>query len=203
MSTARNIAHNARYRWRVIDITVTAVIGVASGVLFWLWDLVCTVPLAIFSSVSPGFEGLLNGFWLFAGPLAAIIVRKPGAALFAETVGAFVELTLGNQWGVGASFVIGILQGLAAELAFAFFAYRVWNLMTVMLSGALSGVACGAYYWVTNPGWGTVRASIYVGTSIIGGTICGAVVWLLCRAIARTGALASFPYMQAQASTNN
>ena len=65
----------------------------------------------------PGFEGLLNGFWLFAGPLAAIIVRKPGAALFAETLAAFLELTLGNQWGVGGSLIVGIIQGLGAEIA--------------------------------------------------------------------------------------
>ena len=66
--------------------------------------------------MTPGFEGLLNGFWLFAGPLAAIIVRKPGAALFAETLAAFLELTLGNQWGVGGSLIVGIIQGLGAEI---------------------------------------------------------------------------------------
>lgn len=75
----------ANYKWRVVDIVVAAIIAVASGVIFWGWDIVCSAPLALFEGVTPGFEGLLNGFWLFAGPLAAIIVRKPGAALFAET----------------------------------------------------------------------------------------------------------------------
>jgi len=75
-------------KWRVVDIVVAAIIAVASGVIFWGWDIVCTAPLALFEAVTPGFEGLLNAFWLFAGPLAAIIVRKPGAALFAETLAA-------------------------------------------------------------------------------------------------------------------
>ena len=88
-------------KWRVVDIVVAAIIAVASGVIFWGWDIVCTAPLALFEAVTPGFEGLLNAFWLFAGPLAAIIVRKPGAALFAETLAAALELTMGNQWGVG------------------------------------------------------------------------------------------------------
>ncbi len=99
----------ANYKWRVVDIVVAAIIAVASGVIFWGWDIVCSAPLALFEGVTPGFEGLLNGFWLFAGPLAAIIVRKPGAALFAETLAAFLELTLGNQWGVGGSLIVGII----------------------------------------------------------------------------------------------
>ena len=63
----------ANYKWRVVDIVVAAIIAVASGVIFWGWDIVCSAPLALFEGVTPGFEGLLNGFWLFAGPLAAII----------------------------------------------------------------------------------------------------------------------------------
>ena len=103
-------------KWRVVDIVVAAIIAVASGVIFWGWDIVCTAPLALFEAVTPGFEGLLNAFWLFAGPLAAIIVRKPGAALFAETLAAALELTMGNQWGVGGSLIVGIIQGLGAEI---------------------------------------------------------------------------------------
>ena len=57
-------------KWRVVDIVVAAIIAVASGVIFWGWDIVCTAPLALFEAVTPGFEGLLNAFWLFAGPLA-------------------------------------------------------------------------------------------------------------------------------------
>lgn len=120
----------ANYKWRVVDIVVAAIIAVASGVIFWGWDIVCSAPLALFEGVTPGFEGLLNGFWLFAGPLAAIIVRKPGAALFAETLAAFLELTLGNQWGVGGSLIVGIIQGLGAEIAFAVFAWKKWNIGT-------------------------------------------------------------------------
>ena len=105
-------------KWRVLDITVTSVIAVASGVVFWMWDWVCMAPLTLFENITPGFEGLLNGFWLFAGPLAAVIVRKPGAALYAETVAAFLELTLGNQWGVGGSLIVGLMQGLRRRTGF-------------------------------------------------------------------------------------
>lgn len=183
----------ANYKWRVVDIVVAAIVAVASGVIFWGWDIVCSAPLALFEGVTPGFEGLLNGFWLFAGPLAAIIVRKPGAALFAETLAAFLELTLGNQWGVGGSLIVGIIQGLGAEIAFAVFAWKKWNIGTTILSGALAGVGCWAYYWATNPGWNGLRVTWYlVGSIISGAVIAGVVVWYLSRALAATGALERF-----------
>ena len=137
ITTEKTAATKHSNRWRVVDIVVAAIIAVASGVIFWGWDVVCEVPLNAFRALTPGFEGLLNGFWLFAAPLAAIIVRKPGAALFAETLAAFLELTLGNQWGVGGSLLIGIMQGLGAEIAFAIFAYRKWNIRSPCLPDRL------------------------------------------------------------------
>ena len=138
--------------WRVVDIVVAAIIAVASGVIFWGWDIVCAAPLAIFGAVTPGFEGLLNAFWLFAGPLAAIIVRKPGAALFAETLAAALELTMGNQWGVGGSLIVGIMQGIGAEIGFAIFAYKKWNMrrsgrrgLRHLLLGYEPGMGCAAF----------------------------------------------------------
>ena len=163
-------------KWRVVDIVVAAIIAVASGVIFWGWDIVCTAPLALFEAVTPGFEGLLNAFWLFAGPLAAIIVRKPGAALFAETLAAALELTMGNQWGVGGSLIVGIVQGLGAEIGLAIFAYKKWDLLSTTISGALAGVGCGLYYWLTNPAWSALRVSIYLIASAISGAMLAGVV---------------------------
>jgi energy-coupling factor transport system substrate-specific component len=182
-------------RWRVVDITVASVIGVTSGLVFWLWDFICDPLCEMVGALTPGFNGLLNGFWLFAGPLAAVIVRKPGAALYGEMLASLVELTLGNSSGIR-GFALGFFQGLGAELAFAIFAYKLWNVMTAMLSGALAGVGCGVFHWVINPGWGVLRSLTYVGTSIAGGAVCGLVCWLLARAIARTGVLSQFAYMR-------
>lgn len=189
---AARIPYSSR-RWRVVDLVTATAIAAASGLIFWVWDFVCTAPLALFGAITPGFEGILNAFWLFAGPLAAIIIRKPGAALYAETIAAMLELLLGNQWGAGGSLVVGIMQGLGAELGFALLAYRVWNLASAMLSGALAGLGCGIYYWITNPGWGTLRASVYLGTSVVSGAlIAGGLSWALYRMLLKTGALDHF-----------
>lgn len=180
-------------RWRVVDLVTATAIAASSGLVFWVWDFICTAPLTLFGAVTPGFEGILNAFWLFAGPLAAIIIRKPGAALYAETVAAMLELLLGNQWGAGGSLVVGIMQGIGAELGFALLAYRVWNLASAMLSGALAGLGCGVYYWITNPGWGALRASVYLATSVVSGAlIAGGLSWMLYRMLMKTGALDHF-----------
>ena len=42
----------ANYKWRVVDIVVAAIIAVASGVIFWGWDIVCSAPLALFEGVT-------------------------------------------------------------------------------------------------------------------------------------------------------
>ena len=59
--------------------------------------------------------------------LGMLIIRKPGAALFCETVAATGELIMGSQYGTTV-LISGILQGLGAELIFAAFLYKKFNL---------------------------------------------------------------------------
>ena len=132
-------------KWRVVDIVVAAIVAVASGVIFWAWDFIYAVPTALFDSLTPGLGGLFHFMWLFAGPLVAIIIREPGAAFFGETIAAVIETLLGNPFGVAHALLIGMAQGLGAEIGFAVFAYRKWNLLTVTLAGALTGLSNGLY----------------------------------------------------------
>lgn len=183
-------------RWRVVDIAVASVIGVASSLIYWMVALVSTGPWNFLEAVIPGFGGIINGLWLFAGPLAAVIVRKPGAALYAEVVAAVLEALMGNMWGGGSTFVIGLVQGLMAELVFVILMYRKWNPATLILSGALSGVGCWGYSFFTNLqaiDWGGSYGVIYlVATVISGAVIAGILMWYLYIAIAKTGALDHF-----------
>ncbi len=129
-------------KWRVVDIAVASVIGVASALIYWAVAFFSAAPWSVLEAVVPGLAGIFNGLWLFAGPLAAVIVRKPGAALYAEVVAGVLEALMGNMWGGVETFLIAFVQGLCAEIAFAVFAYRKWNLPVMMFSGALSGLGC-------------------------------------------------------------
>ncbi|MDF7664950.1 ECF transporter S component [Bifidobacterium sp. ESL0745] len=183
-------------KWRVVDIVVAAAIGVASSLIYWLAAVLTAAPWPLIDAILPGLAGILNGFWLFAGPLASIIVRKPGAAVFAEIVAAILEALFGNQWGGVETVLIALIQGLLAELVFAAFRYRKWNVWVTMLAGAFSGVGCWAYSFVkklvamkSTAAYGPV----YFTTTVISGiVIAGWLMWLLYLAIAKTGALDKF-----------
>lgn len=183
-------------RWRVVDIAVASVIGVASAVIYWVVALVTTAPWGVLEAIVPGLAGIFNGLWLFAAPLAAVIVRKPGAAIYAEVVAGVLEALLGNQWGGLDTFAIALVQGVGAEIAFAVFVYRKWNVGTMLLSGALSGVACWGYSFFTHLQAIDIAGSygiVYlIATIVSGALVAGLLMWYLYIAIAKTGALDKF-----------
>ncbi|MBW3091694.1 ECF transporter S component [Bifidobacterium sp. 82T10] len=189
-------AATVNFKWRVVDIAVASVIGVASAFIYWIVALVINAPWAALDAIIPGLAGLLNGLWLFAAPLAAIIVRKPGAAVYAEVVAGVLEALMGNQWGGLSTFAIALVQGLFAELAFLFVAYKVWNLGITILSGALSGVGCWGYSFFSNLQaidlTGPYGIMYLVSTALSGLVIAGVLMWYLYIAIAKTGALDKF-----------
>ncbi|MFP3465107.1 ECF transporter S component [Leifsonia sp. SIMBA_070] len=180
-------------RWRVVDIVVASVVAVASGVVFWVWGVVQNPISGPAGALLPGFQGILNGPWLFAGVLVALIVRKPGAALYGELVAAIVSALIGTQWGF-ATLLSGVVQGLGAELVFALFLYANWRLLPAILAGAGAGVAesiLDLLYWY--PGSKPEFAITYaITTTVSGAVVAGLGSWLLVRALARTGALSRF-----------
>ena len=184
------------YRWRVVDIVVASVIGVASGLVFLLWNVAYRGPSALLEPLLPGLQGLLDGPWLFAGVLGALIIRKPGAAIYTEVVAAAVSaLTLiGNTWGAFLTLEAGLIQGLGAELIFLLFFYRRWSLPVAILAGvgaALAGGLNNLLLWYAGADLSFVVVYL-LSTSVSGAVVAGLLSWLLARGLARTGALERF-----------
>jgi len=180
-------------RWRVVDIVVASVIGVAAGVVFWAWGLAYT-PIDSVLSFSGGFEGILNGGWLFAGVLGGIVIRKPGAAVYTEVVAAVVSMLIGTPWGFSV-LIWGIVQGLGAEIVLAVFLYKSWRIGTVLLAGAVAGLAVGLMdtSFASAAAYASGSKTIYIVTSVVSGTVlAGLLSWLAARGLARTGALSRF-----------
>jgi energy-coupling factor transport system permease protein len=182
------------YRWRVVDIVVASVLAVAAGLVFVLWNIASNPIGAPLGAALPGLQALLGGGWLFAGVLTALVIRKPGAALYGELVAATVSALVGNQWGV-LTLESGLVQGLAAELVFAVFLYRSWNLPVAVLAGAAAGLGLAIndlILWY--PGSAAAFSAIYVVSAIVSGAlIAGALSWFVVRGLAKTGALSRFP----------
>jgi len=129
--------------WRTRDIVVTAVIGVVFGVVFWAWNSL----YAGLGFLTPPLSDLVYGMWLVPAILAPLVIRKPGAALFAEMAAAGVSALLGSQWGPD-TLLSGFVQGAAAELVFAFVVYRNWSLPILAIAAVASAAAAWAHDWV-------------------------------------------------------
>lgn len=178
--------------WRIVDIVVASVVAVACAVVFIAWIPLSSGPSTLLKPLLPGVQGILNGPWLIAGPLAGLIVRKPGAALYAEFVAAALELLVYPAYG-GGVLVSGLIQGLGAELVFAVLLYRSFGPLTALLAGAVAGVAETCfdipvwYAGATGTFW-----VIYGITTIVSGAVIGLLCFPLVKAIARTGVLDRF-----------
>jgi energy-coupling factor transport system substrate-specific component len=182
------------FRWRIVDIVVASVIGVASGLIFLLWNIGYLGPKTLLEPLAPGLQGLLDGPWLFAGVLGALIIRKPGAAIYTETLAAVVSALVGNTWGGFLTIEAGLVQGLGAEVIFLLFFYRRWSLPVAILAGAgaaLFGGINNLLLWFA--GADATFVVIYLASTILSGAvIAGALSWVLARGLAATGALDRF-----------
>ena len=183
---------STRLRWRTVDIVVTAVLGVAFGVVFWAWNLLWAGTGTAFTAFPPA-QAVIYGVWLLPAVVAPLVVRKPGAALFAETIAAVVSALLGAQWGAQVV-LYGLLEGLAGELGFAVFLYRRFGWLQAVLAAAFAGAMAAVLdlvYWypLWTSGWKSAYVLIVIASTV---AISGVGGMALVRALARTGALSSF-----------
>jgi energy-coupling factor transport system substrate-specific component len=181
------------YRWRTIDIVIASIIAVAFGVIFWAWNLLWSATQGAFTFFPPA-QTVLYGVWLMPAVLSGLIIRKPGASLYTETLAALISALLGNQWGAT---VIpqGLVQGLGAELAFAALRYRSFHLPAALFAGALTGLSAAVFdFFVWNGAYALWSYRIpYALLTIVSCTIvAGAGSWAMVRALAPTGVLDRF-----------
>lgn len=178
--------------WRTVDIVIAAVIGVAFGVVFWAWNLLWTATGPAFAGFPPA-QAFMYGVWLLPAVLAPMIVRKPGAGIFAETLAAIVSTLFGSPFGV-AIILYGLAQGAAAEFGFAVFRYRRFTWSSALLAGLFAGAMAALldlvlYY----PTWaGTWQLSYVALVSLSTLVIAGVGAVVLSKALAATGALSQF-----------
>lgn len=189
---------NRSMSWRTVDIVVTAAIAVAFGVVFWAWNQLWVAMTPVFAAIPPA-QYLISGVWLIPAILCALVIRKPGAALFGELVAASVSTILGSQWGLD-TLLSGAIQGALAEIVFGATLYANWNLGTAIIAAA--GAAIGEwlhdmpiyYKDLALPDQLIIGVFMLISAMIIAGI--GS--WWLTRALAETGVLAQFPSGRSQ-----
>src|SRR4051812_2716685 len=179
---------SARAPWRVVDIVVASVLGVAGGLLFAVWNAnyaTISAPLSATPAVA-----LLGGVWLLPGVLGGLVVRRPGAAVYTELLAAVVSALIGSQWGFSVVWY-GLVEGLGAEIVLALLLYRRFGLPSAVASGAVAGLIISTCdivlsYPTQSGGW---KLGYAVLLAVSGAVIAGLGSWALTRALAGTGVL--------------
>jgi energy-coupling factor transport system substrate-specific component len=128
---------------KLADILTTIVIAVVFGIIYKVWG-----PLYYF--VKPfGFhlDQLIYGMWFIAASVAYLLIRKPGVALLAEIAASSGEFIMGSEWGLEV-LIYGVVQGLLAEVVFAAFRYKRFDVLVVSLGaiGATIGSLVMDFY---------------------------------------------------------
>lgn len=180
--------------WRVVDIVVAAVLGLAIGLLFWGWNYVGGSLFGALDALTPGIGGLAVGIWLVGGVLGGLVIRKPGAALLVEVVAATVSALIGNQWG-WTTVISGLFQGFGAELVFLAVLYRRFTLPIAVAAGAAAGLGAwvNEFLFFGNRAKSAAFNTIYLVCLLISGAVLAGVVgWFLTTALAASGALHRF-----------
>lgn len=135
---------NKQNSWTLREILIVAVLGAVFGVLYLAWVQVWLIAQAILGPVT---MDVVMGFWFIVSIIAAAIIRKPGAALLAEVLAAFVQVLLGSPAGL-LLIVTGIVQGAGAEIVFAATRWRNYRLPVLMAAGVGAAVFSFIYTWI-------------------------------------------------------
>jgi energy-coupling factor transport system substrate-specific component len=132
--------------------------------------------------------------WLLPAVLAPLIIRKPGAALFAEMVAAGVSALIGSVWGVD-TLLSGFVQGAAAELIFAFTLYRLFSFPVLAAAAVASAAAAWIHDWVLYYPEVSVELQLARGVIMAASAIVFAALGSIVieRSLRRAGVLGGFP----------
>ena len=128
-------------KWRIKDVIIATFIAILAGLIFsgfdWIYNLIY-VPLAG-TGWAPLVGEAMDGLWFMAGPIAFMVTRLPGSALFTEIIGALIESAIGGTFGM-AGFLAGFAQGLGSEIAFGSFKYKKINFKILTYAAVLTTI---------------------------------------------------------------
>ena len=133
------------WTWSALDVVALGIVGVITGVIFWVAAVYLWPALAI---GGPFVQLSIYGLWFTGATMAMYIIRKPGASFGGEMLGALIEYILGTVFGPYV-LIWGAFQGVAAEVAFAARLYKKYDYVTMSLAGVLAGivVVIPTYIW--------------------------------------------------------
>lgn len=175
----------------IFEIVLTLVLAVALGVAFWGWTFVYDMAKPFLKLA--GLSYLVAGFWILASVFIPYIIRKPGVAIVASLMAAFIESLL-THWGL-MSVMWGLVQGLGAEIIFFLFSYKNWKPGVLFLAAGLSAIfSYGLDYFLydyknLSLGFNIIQVTSYIFSAFF---FAGFLSFILGRRLKRMGILDQF-----------
>jgi energy-coupling factor transport system substrate-specific component len=188
--------------WKTLEVVLVANLALVFGLLFLGWGFIWEIVRPL-NTLLPGLRDLFYGFWFIAAILAAYILRRPGAALAAETLAALAEFLAGGEWGL-TLLISGLVQGAMAELVFAATGYTRFSLPVLAIAGAASGVGSlvvDYFFWYSGLATGVLGVML-VARLVSGAVLAGWLGKVIADALERAGALGSFAISYQEAGSS-
>ncbi|WP_154795535.1 ECF transporter S component [Occultella kanbiaonis] len=183
------------------DLVLLAALAVVFGFLYWalvqLWGWL-QVAMGPFGDLA---QNALAGGWMVVAPLAVYIVRKPGVGIVVEIIAAIVEVVFLASPVGPMLLLVGLIQGVGAELPFALTRYRRYG-WGVFLASGISAALFNLVLGMVRFGWaGQDFFALRVGLQFASGILlCGLLAKLIGDALLRTGVLDNYAIGRAQRS---
>lgn len=188
----------ARMEWRLKDIILVSIIGALFAAISHVAASFARGPFALLLA-SIGLGGLqfeiVFGIFFFSSTFAGYIMQKPGVATMVGLLTGFIQILLGSP-AAATVWLSGLVQGFGAEMGFALFGYKKWNLASVLISATGATVTSFLLAWQRGS-WHELPFQIvalrftirWVSALIISGFLAK---WLADR-LAKAGVLKSYP----------
>ncbi len=120
------------------DIVTIVVVSVVFGLIGAAWGFVFNIVNAI-PTIGGALGGAINVVWFLAPLVSFYLIRKPGVALVTQLLTGVVAFLAGHPAGI---IVYGwyVLEGIGAEIGFAIFRYKRWDVGAMALAGFLQAI---------------------------------------------------------------
>jgi len=188
----------ANQEWRLKDIIFSALLSTLFGAIALATVLTLIGPaipiLATLGLLDFGFE-IFFGVFIFSTTFAAYIMQKPGVATFVGLLTGSVQILMGSPFAATV-WISGLIQGAGAEVGFAIFGYKKWNLISMLTAATLATVASFLLAWYRGS-WTNVDSMLILARFIVrlssGLLFTGFISKLLADRLAKVGVLKSYP----------
>lgn len=151
-----------KYEWKLQDVIMVAMLCVVFGVVYLGAVYIASFLGTVFTpfGLAPLSNEIIFGIWFMAATFGAYIIQKPTVAIIAEILASVIEVLLGNWFGPMV-IVAGLIQGLGAEVIFAGFKYKRFNMFTMCLAAAGSCITSFMWSFVRS-GYGNYSVGLLI-----------------------------------------